>query len=106
MANVGKFGPIDTREPSQDGKRGLRVLSGLGVRLGILQTRSSVSLFRCQPQYAPVLDAGPVTKRLDCFASWPVMRLSWSTSARSSRAEAPICIRGLNALSRRSSDVA
>jgi hypothetical protein len=101
--NVGEFGLNSTREPSQDGKRGL---SGPGLRLGMLNTRSSVSLFRCRPRYAPVLDAGPETRRLDCFASSPAMRPLQSTCPRPCRAEARICIRGLNALSRRSSDVA
>jgi hypothetical protein len=103
MADVAEFGRINTREPSQDGKRGL---SGPGLRLGMLNTRGSVSLFRWPPRYAPALDAGPETRRLDCFASSPAMRPLQSTYARSSQAEAPICIRGLNALSRRSSDVA
>ena len=68
--------------------------------------RHGVSLLRCPRLSAPVSGAGLGKRKLDCFASSPATETLPLTIARSSPAEALICIRGPSVLSGLSSDVA
>jgi len=74
--------------------------------LGMCRIRDSVSLMRCPSRSVPASGVGAEKRRYDLFASCPATVLSQSTYASASRAEELIFIRGPNALSRRSSDVA
>jgi hypothetical protein len=110
MANVGNFSRTGTREPSRDGKRDFKPISWrlrtTPYAVGIVGMCFHVSLFRCPLLFAPASVVGSEPRSGSCFASWPVTGRWQSTIASSCLAAAHICIRGRDALSRRSSDVA